>query len=116
MKSVCERIQSRRNYTVKVGSGDDAETFSVRALSIADRRRMDALPDVLEKSFFALGRGLLNHDGSECFPRQSGEDDSAYAQRIEASIPDIPTDTFNELCESINKIGITPKPGVLEKN
>jgi len=112
MTSLVERIQRRRFYPVPVAG----ETFHVRALSIADRRRMDAIEDILDKSFFALGRGLCNGDGSEAFPRRPEEGDLDYARRMANELAEIPTDTFSELCAAINKIGIAPREEVIAKN
>jgi hypothetical protein len=91
------------------------ETHHVRALSIADRRRLDAIEDVMAKAFFAFGRGMCDASGNEMFPREGDETDAEYAARIE-SLNDIPTDTFNELSTAINKIGIVPRAEVLAKN
>ena len=112
MSGVAEKIQKRRFYPVTI----DGETFHVRALSVADRRRIDAMSDVMQKSFFALGRGLCNEQGGELFPRENDEDDAGYATRIESLIPEIPTDTFNELGAAINRVGIVPRAEVIAKN
>jgi hypothetical protein len=112
MTSVTEKIQKRRFYPVTIGD----ETFHVAALSVADRRRMDGIDGVIEKSFYGIGRAMRDADGMECFPKEGDETDTAYAQRIESLFPEIPTDTFNEQSESINKLGIVPRAKVLEKN
>jgi hypothetical protein len=111
MSSVTAKIWKRRCYPVVCGD----ETYHVRALSIADRRRVDSLEDVLAKSFFALARGLCDATGNEVFPREGDETDAAYAARFE-SLNDIPTDTFNELCSAIQRIGVVPASEVIAKN
>jgi hypothetical protein len=111
MSSVTAKIWKRRCYPVTCGE----ETYHVCALSIADRRRLDSLEDVLAKSFFALARGLRDANGDEAFPREGDETDAAYAARFEA-LNDIPTDTFNELTSTINRLGVVPRSETIAKN
>jgi len=112
MSSIVEKAKKRRCYQVEI----DGVQFHVRALSIADRRRLDQLSDLLQKNFFGLGRGLCEPDGAEAFPRNEGESDSDYALRIDSLLEDMPTDTFTELVSAINRLGTVPKQAVIEKN
>lgn len=112
MTSVVDKIRKRRNYKVTIGTDE----VTLCALSLADRKRVDSLDEALDKSFFAIGRGLCHDDGSEAFPRVPGEDDKTYAIRVQTELAEIPTDTFVEIAAAINRIGSVPKLETLQKN
>lgn len=115
MNSIIERLQKRRCCEVKV----NGDSFYVRALTIQERRQIDSIDEPLLKSWFALGCGLCDADGKSEFARDSGKSPSDFAKEIEAacSVGDgIPTDTFRELCDTINKLGLVPKQDLIQKN
>lgn len=106
------KLRKKRGSAVTI----DGDTFYVRALTLGELRRVDALPPDL-KTGFVVGCTLCSGlEGEPEFPKLSDEDDRQWAQRVTDELADVPTDTIRSLSESVSKLGQTPKAADVVKN
>lgn len=115
MSSVLSRLQKRRASAIEI----DGETFYVRAMTIGELRRVDALvkEDADKRTGFVVGCTLCaDAEGAQALPPAEGETDAAWADRVLSELADVPTSTIAALSKGVADIGRTPKLETIAKN
>ena len=107
-----DRIHNRKKFPVDLGDC----TVYVRALKKSEFRRMDALEDDLKNAYF-IGKALVNDSGSPELPQLDGEEDKAFAQRVEQLLDEKDIDTLmtTRLLHGISTV-TKFDPDAIEKN
>lgn len=115
MSKTLEKLLRRRCYPVKIGTGDDAPTVYIRALTLGEGAAVGNLDDEA-RVYWTIGTALTEPDGSAAFPVEANEAPADYAKRMTGVLADLPNDTLAELMGAIIKLAKTPSQASLEKN
>ncbi len=112
MSETLNKLRKKRGFPVEI----DGDTFHVRSLTLGELRRVETLKPA-DKTGFVIGCTLCTGDGGEPeFPKQDGEDDSAWAQRVVDELADVPTETIRTLSDRVASLGKVPKTPDIVKN
>lgn len=107
-----ERLRKRARFEFTLPNGEQCAVSAPRNSELAS---MNLLKDETAKSWFIIGCSLLEDDGSPTFSREVGEDESAFAKRVETEL-DLSLDMRESVMTAINKASGVPPAAVLEKN
>ncbi len=110
MSDMLGKLKKRRCYPVDLGDGDQVHC---RAMTIGELKDVDPLAKDL-KTPFIMGRGIVNSDGSEQFPRKPDETPEQYANRMQTELADVSTETIAAISAAIGKIGKVPEADTLK--
>lgn len=109
--SVIARLQKRQKFDVSIGD----ETVSVKEMPVEELRTLDdKIPDVLLRSYYIIGRCLVDDDPQ--LEVATSETETQYAERIRGLLAGMGSATLAQLTTAITKLGTIPKQEKLQKN
>jgi hypothetical protein len=112
LSKTIDRLLKRRCHKVTIGDED----YYLKALTIADGNQIAKFANQDDGTYWTLGRALVESDGAEVFPRQTGESPEEYANRLGEAFAELPQDTLAELMTAVIKLARPPSMDTLTKN
>lgn len=108
---IVSKLINRRCFPVKLGE----ETVHIRSLTLGEGRRLNKLPAEQSPSF-AIGKALVNPDGSPAFNQNPEETDTNFVERMSDELAEVPQDVLFSLLAEVNRITTAPDSEKLRKN
>lgn len=93
-----EKLKKRRAFPV-----DGIEDTFVRLLTQGEKPRFNQLNGDA-KGAFLFGTCLVNADGTQCCPREEGEEEAAWLKRVEEALSDVDDGVLFLIRDTLQKL------------